>query len=211
MVNRAVPALLAAAVATAALVGGGLAVTGPEEASVPTATAPTVDSRPLSAVDTTDLLVARGDFCGRVDDSLVSDALGAESESESAYGNGERARIGQGEDIAHEFGCEWGAAGVEAQAWVFAPPVSDRQAEALVESARAGPGCTPIPSAAEFGSPSLALACAGEARQQASYRGLFGDAWLTCTLGAAATEARGELLERADRWCAEVVRAAADS
>lgn len=206
---RAVPALLAAVVATAALVGGGLAVKGADQAPVRPPSPPTVESVPLSSLDTTGLLVPRAEFCGRVDEARVSAALGAEAQSATAYGNGERIRLGQDQDIAHEFGCAWTTAGAEARAWVFAPPVTDRQAEALVDSARAGPGCTPIASAAAFGSPDLALACAGQARQQASYRGLFGDAWLACTLSAASTESREELLDRADRWCAEVVRAAA--
>lgn len=207
---RAVPALLAAAVATAALVGGGVVVAGDdEEPSRRPGSPTTAEATPLADLDTTRLVVARASFCNRVAESAVSAALGAEPETATAYGNGERTRLGRDRDIAHEFGCSWTTARAEARAWVFAPPVTSRQAAALVDSARSGPGCTPIPAAAEFGSPSLALACVGEARRQASYRGLFGDAWLACTLSQALATRRQDLLDRADLWCAEVVRAAA--
>ena len=38
-----------------------------------------------------------------------------------------------------------------------------------------------------------------------AYHGLFGDAWLSCSLSARA--AVDDLAERTDRWCATVVQA----
>ena len=40
-----------------------------------------------------------------------------------------------------------------------------------------------------------------------SYRGLFGDAWLTCELATPVAVAPAALEERAGRWCAQVVGA----
>ena len=43
----------------------------------------------------------------------------------------------------------------------------------------------------------------------ASYRGLFGDAWLTCELSLKDVEVTdAELLRRAGAWCAGVAQAA---
>ena len=53
----------------------------------------------------------------------------------------------------------------------------------------------------------VALLCRqGGARQQ-SYRGLFGDAWLTCQLSAPAGVAASVLQDRAGRWCVAVAQA----
>jgi hypothetical protein len=39
--------------------------------------------------------------------------------------------------------------------------------------------------------------------------GLFGDAWVACELGGPVSQRRSTALERAQRWCAEVVTAMA--
>jgi hypothetical protein len=62
-----------------------------------------------------------------------------------------------------------------------------------------------------FGSPTLALTCtAADGTVRASYRGLFGDAWLVCEveLPPASPEA-GTAADVAGRWCVGVLEAAA--
>jgi hypothetical protein len=109
-------------------------------------------------------------------------------------------------DVAHEFGCSWSAAdGGEARGWVFAPPVTAAQARRLVRTAARTTGCTELPDAAVFGTPSVAVTCTDGATQTVSYRGLFGDAWLACSLQGVGPVDPVELAERADRWCATVV------
>ncbi|MDQ4055708.1 MAG: hypothetical protein M3237_23860, partial [Actinomycetota bacterium] len=72
--------------------------------------------------------------------------------------------------------------------------------------AREEPGCEPVADAPAFGQPSAAVVCATEPRREVSYGGMFGDAWLTCTLSSGVP--RAELLDRAGRWCVAVVEAA---
>ena len=74
------------------------------------------------------------------------------------------------------------------------------------------PGCRPLPDAAPFGDPSVALLCRSRGdggALVASYRGLFGDAWLTCAVQPDAATDEADLAARADRWCAAVLGAAA--
>jgi len=137
----------------------------------------------------------------------VAEAVGGEPESSTSYDNGERAKLDDGlRDVAHEFGCRWARPGTTARAWVFAPPVTARSAREVARSVREEPGCEPVADAPDFGKPSSALVCATGKRREVSYRGLFGDTWLTCTLSSAAP--RAELVDRAGRWCVAVLEAA---
>ena len=207
---RAVRTLLIALVATAvAVTVGVLVVDGDTPAPPPPAAAPPPVT--LSSLDTSELLVARTDFCTTVPEESVAEALAGAAAEVVAYGNGRRARIvGSLRDVAHEFSCAWSAEdGTVARAWVFAPPVTSERAATLVGSARQDQGCEPLADAPSYGAPSVALACTDGGTRRQSFRGLFGDAWLTCQLTAPAAVPVAELTERTSRWCAAVVQSAA--
>ena len=203
---KALLVLLTAVVATAAVVAGVVLARSPDE---PDDDLPAYESTPLAAFDTAGVAVNRNTFCDAVPDEAVAEALGDEPASASSYGNGDQARLGAGlRDVAHEFGCGWSAPSATVRAWVFAPPVTPRSARELARAARAEDGCEPVADAPDFGIPSAAVVCDEGRRPMASYRGLFGDAWLTCTLTAASDVPRTELTDRAGRWCVAVVKAA---
>jgi hypothetical protein len=194
--------------ATVLAVGIGVAVAdGPDEPA-PTTAAPSV---PLTDFDTTQLVAERAAFCADVPEDAVSEALGAEPVDEAAYGSGDRAELADRvRDVAHEFGCSWqGPDGSVARAWVFAPPVTPAAADALVADARKGEGCRADADAPAYGVPSLALVCETAGQRARSFRGLFGDAWLTCELSAPVAVAPAALEDRAGRWCVGVALASA--
>lgn len=195
--SRAVIALVVATVATGAAVAAGVLLRSPEPAPVarPLATR-------LASLDTTTAVVRRAAWCDRVPAADVRAAVDDPSPQLSSWANGDP--LGSSRDVAHEFGCSWRAAsGATASGWVFAPPVTVERGQELVASAQAQPGCTPLPGAAAFGSPAVALSCAAGGVTTLSYRGLFGDAWLVCALAGPAPDPA-----LADRWCASVLRAA---
>ena len=175
--------------------------------STPTA-APSPSSTPLASLDTTSLVVRRDAFCSGIGPTALQDALGTRDYRGASYNNGERARLVPGvRDVAHEFDCTWHAAdGTVARAWVFAPPVTRPQARALVRTA-VGPGCRRTAGPA-YGAPSVATRCRVPDGVRRAHVGLFGDAWLSCTLTTGRPEP-ADLAERADRWCAAVAQAAA--
>lgn len=178
------------------------------------AATPSETSTPLAELATDTLVVRRESFCPAVEPGVVEAALGGEPDAASSYDNGEPARLARGvRDVAHEFGCTWrGAEGTTARAWVFTPPVTARQARALARSTQSTRACSPVADAPAFGRPSAAVVCRADGALEASYRGLFGDAWLSCALSVPASGAdRAELAERADRWCAAVAIAASGS
>ena len=116
-------------------------------------------------------------------DAAVEEALGAAPEEASAYGNGDQARLAPGiRDRAHEYGCSWTADGTTAAAWVYAPPVSRVVATELLRQARAVKGCEPVTAAPAYGEPSAGLVCTSTRGREVTFRGLFGDAWLVCSL-----------------------------
>lgn len=216
--RRQLVLLLAATVLTALAVGGVLALREPEpepdDASAAPRTTPESSPAPtpgpsLAEVDTTALVVARAGFCDAVPAEAVTEALGGEPTSANAYANGERARLADDvDDVAHEFGCVWSGPGTEVRAWVFAPPVSPADARALRRAADRQEGCRTRPDAARFGEPTTASVCRSPEGPVASYRGLFGDAWLACSVAGGGS--REDAAARADRWCAAVALAAAD-
>lgn len=200
-----VRALVFSLAVTALLVVGGVALLGPSE-SEPEAPRPLPVA--LESLDTTTLVVRRAAFCDAVPDSDVAAAVGTGEVDATAYGNGDLAMVGGSEDVAHEYGCAWTAEdGRAAAAWVFAPPVTAQRAAEL--AAAAATGCEAL-TAPAYGSPTAAVACptADPARVTVSFRGLFGDAWLACSLTGDAAEPREELVDRAGRWCATVALAA---
>ncbi len=191
-----------------------LALTGcTGDASSSPSRAPTTvavdEGTPLSEVDTSALVVARGPFCDLVDPAAVTRALGEPAADVSARRSGQRTRITDDvTDVVHEFGCTWSAGGSRAEAWVFVPPVTRERARTLAGLARERAGCTAVAGASAYGDPSVAISCRAESGIEVSYRGLFGDAWLACALTAPGGEQQA-LTERASRWCAAVATAGA--
>lgn len=170
----------------------------------------TFATTPLRDLDTTGLAVARAGFCAAVDPREVSAALGGDATSSSGYDNGDEVGLPDGStDVAHEFGCSWSLDdGSEARAWVFAPPVDGERAARLLAEARRS-GCAVLGEEPAYGEPSIALLCHDEAPLTfVSYRGLFGDAWVTCELGEEPREAIDAFVARVGAWCGAVARAA---
>lgn len=186
---------------TAACTGSG---DGPSEPSVaPGATA-------LGDLDMLSVSIARADFCSSIPDASAEAALDGSVARTAHYGNGDSVEIAAGiTDVSHEFGCRFvGEGGTEARAWVFAPQVTPAKARELAAELRRTKGCAALPRAAAFGTPSVAVSCTGKSGVTASYRGLFGDAWLACTVTRASDAG---LAEATDRWCSSVLLAASAS
>lgn len=194
--SRIVVAVAALALAAAGCSGES------EPPSRPASVAPT----PLADLATDTLTLARSDFCARVAPAAVEDVLGGEPEAGDTWANGDRARLADGlTDVAHEFGCRWVSAdGTTAQGWVFAPPVTPGRAAELRRAAATADGCRPVKDAPDFGSPSVAVRCADGTT---AFHGLFGDAWLSCSLTVGGG-APGDALDRVGRWCVSVAQAA---
>jgi hypothetical protein len=152
----------------------------------------------LASVDTTAMTVRRAGFCAGLEDA-VPVALGTAVASRTSWKPGDLSQLTpQVKDVADEYGCSWTAAGgTVARAWVFGPPVTRDQA---VDLARAKPsaGCRPVTAMPAFGAPTSALTCG----DTTLVRGLFGDAWLSCSLAS-------HDLDLVGRWCLAVARAAA--
>ncbi|WP_122816702.1 hypothetical protein [Nocardioides pantholopis] len=201
--------LLAASAVTVVAVAVGVAVlVDPGEDEGPVA----VPSIPLAEFDTTGLAVRRDGFCDRVDPDRVVEAVGGDPVDELSWTPGDQGPPGV-DDIVHEYGCSWtGPNARTATAWVFAPPVTAKRAAQLSRSAARARGCTPVAGAPAYGAESSALVCTSEAQSVVSFRGLFGDAWLVCSLGEPPTAdpvAVADLEDRAGRWCVAVASAAA--
>jgi hypothetical protein len=174
----------------------------------PTPAAPL--STPLAELDTTALTVQRAEFCDLVPAATVEAVVGGTPGDVETYGNGESAPLApEVTDVAHEHGCRWQRGRTTARAWVFAPPLTSRDAQRVLATTRDAEGCDVRRGAPAYGEPSLARTCeVGRGRTvEASYRGLFGDAWLSCSLTTPGEP--DAVLERAGAWCAEVAVAAA--
>jgi hypothetical protein len=145
--------------------------------------------------------------------AAVTKALGGEA-TLAAYDNGEKSEAFPGGDVPHEYGCRFSPsdtgslpAAVEARAWVFAPPITTDAAQAMA-TASVTKTCTALPGAPAYGTPSAGVLCPGDGVQTVSFRGLFGDAWLACSLTLPTTVPQDELVQRAGRWCVAVAQAA---
>ena len=201
--------LLAAGVLTAVAVVG-VVVLDPFADEVPPEREQPFATTPLDGFDTLSLTVPRAGFCSDVDPREVEAALGAEPVGERGYDNGDEVQLADGvTDVAHEFGCVWSLDdGSEARAWVFAPPVDGDRAQRLTRETTRTEGCDPV-DGPPYGAPSVALLCTDGPLTTASYRGLFGDAWLTCELVAPAPSGGTEaFVEKAGAWCVAVARGA---
>lgn len=168
---------------------------------------PTEASTPLESLSTEGLVVQRDAFCSGIGPHALQDALGGSDYHGKSYNNGDPARLTAGtKDVAHEFDCTWSTGdGTVARAWVFAPPVRRVQAKQLAK-ASLRPHCAAA-KGPQFGQPSVATTCGTPKTIEEGYFGLFGDAWLSCTLSARKPEP-ADLTERTSRWCAAVVKAA---
>lgn len=201
--------LLLAGAATVLTVGAGVIVLGEDRTSPEE---PRAESTPLASFDTSRVTILRTGFCDRVPDAAVTEALRADPGDESTYANGDRVRLAPGvRDRAHEYGCSWTADGTTAAAWVFAPPVPRSTAGDLLRRARAARGCEPIPDAPAYGEPSVGLICTARGSRMVSYRGLFGDAWLVCSITSDEVppgESADSTVDRAGRWCVAMALAA---
>lgn len=193
----------AAALAAAALALALLGCTS-DEADPPAR--PQATSTALSDFATGEVSVARGEFCARVAPGAVTEALAGEAADSGSWANGDRTKLADGvRDVAHEYGCSWTAAdGTVASAWVFAPPVSPAGAAALAKAARRADDCRPVADAPAYGARSTAVRCGDEI----AFHGLFGDAWLSCSVAPAGAADQDGLLDRAGRWCVAVAQAA---
>jgi uncharacterized protein YodC (DUF2158 family) len=210
--------LVAVAVAALLVTGAGVAAgtllldDGDEPTS---AGSPSFSTTPLESFDTSTVTVPRASFCDAVDPRQVEAALGGEPADAQSYASGDEVTLTEGggtsavTDVAHEFGCTWVHADQgAARAWVFAPPVTADRARRLVREAAKTEGCEASPTP-PYGAPSVGLLCVGADGARASYRGLFGDAWLTCELSVRdpATDPAA-LRERAGAWCVGVAMGA---
>lgn len=188
------------------LLGASLAGCSGEEADDP----PEPAAVPLSEFDAGGVTVARTDFCDRIPEVAVERAVGDPAASDS-YGNGESAPVDDATtDIAHEFNCSFtGESDAVARVWVFVPQVTRARAKALVAEAGSGKGCHNVPGQG-FGKPSTGTVCRTRDGAEASYRGLFVDSWLACSVSDPDRKAdEKELLDRAGTWCVQAVSAAA--
>jgi hypothetical protein len=168
---------------------------------------PDADPTTLPSYDAAQAEVVRGPFCDRISPTGVEHAVGSAPEDSAHWDNGDRVRLPDGSrDRVHEYGCSWsGEDGSVATAYLFVPPVTIRQARSLVRG-RLPAGCSSMASDG-FGSPSVATRCVGDdATTELTYRGLFGDAWLVCSLRTAGDPAN--LPTRASAWCVDVLEAA---
>jgi len=168
-------------------------------------TSPPASATPLSAYDTSGLVVPRADICGLLPTAAAARALGAAVATTETHVNGDRAPVGDGADVMHEFGCSWSAAdGTTVSAWVFAPPVTVAEAGDLARRLLRAGGCREV-SGPELGADSVVTACHRGEKTELAFHGLFGDAWLSC-----AVTGRGmpkALRARAGAWCVDVLEA----
>jgi hypothetical protein len=189
----------------------------------------------LADLAAAEVTVRRDAFCADVDDDAVVAALGAPDGSDGSGGSDVTAASWDNGDllptdavpgtgasvqaVAHEYGCSWTSAdGTVARAWVFAPPVAPARATRLARSAERADGCTPTTDD-PFGDPSAAWTCTSgstgditAAGTTAGRGGLFGDAWLSCSVSEPTSQPAAdptELVARADSWCVASADAAA--
>ncbi len=179
------------------------------EGSTPAAK-PSDNGTPLEKFETRRLTLAREPFCDELSAAAIDRALGGPQEGGAAYTDGQRGNVtGTVKDIAHESSCTFFRGKTVARAWIFSPPITPGRAKDLVTSSEAAEDCSVV-EAPKFGRPSTTTDCVSSGRRQLTFRGLFGDAWLSCSLAVPVAEHDERLLDRAGRWCVEVARAAAN-
>jgi hypothetical protein len=162
----------------------------------------------MASLDLSGLPIDRADFCSRLDQGDVEDALGGAVTDTTHYGSGDRVAMAPGVvDVSHEYDCTYDAAdGTQARAWVFAEPVTTSVGRGIVREARAEQGCRPLERAPTFGTPSVGTLCrvARPEARAVTLRGLFGDAWLSCRLSTPGPDDALGTVQRAEQWCVRV-------
>ena len=170
---------------------------------------PTPTVTPLTDIDLSGVVAARGPFCDALDPESVADLLGGEPERTNSYGIGQRVDLVPGlRDVANEYSCSFTRDALTARAWLFAQSVTPAEARSMVEERGRDQACAPA-GELSFGDPGLVQSCEPGGRRRITAVGLFGDGWLTCQTTTPATGDVAELLERTQRWCAEVAVATA--
>lgn len=170
---------------------------------------------PLDKVDLSGVSAVRAPYCETLDERALSALLGGRRWRDSSYAPGDRVRLSPGlRDVAHEYGCTFRRRGITARTWVFAQPVTRRQARGYLADRRGVPGCRTA-GVLRFGFPGVVQACrparradtagAAPGTDLVTMAGLFGSGYLTCQVSVAAgSVGRDDLLDRAQRWCASV-------
>jgi len=161
---------------------------------------------PIAKLNTAVMRLARVEFCSRVPDAAVKDALDSTKWRPAAYRNGDRTGISGLTDTVAEDGCAWAAVSGDAlaRAWVFAPPADRRLARSVIAEARHHEGCRLV-HGPDFGSPSLTQVCRDPDGVRVRHAGLFDTTWLSCEISDSAP-ARA-VRERADAWCVQIANA----
>jgi hypothetical protein len=170
---------------------------------------PVPSETPLSEVDLTGVAASRTAFCDALDPESVATALGGEPDTTDSYSSGQRAELAPGlEDVAHEYSCTFTRGHRMARAWLFAQPVTPRQAKSWIQERIADKACT---TAGElgFGDPGLVQLCDDPTQRRVTAVGLFGDGYLTCKLTGPPKSDEDDLLEQARRWCLGVAESTA--
>jgi len=181
---------------------------GEGSAARPASSASPTPPTPMASLDLSGLPIDRTDFCSRLDQGDVEDALGGPVTDTAHYGSGDRVALVPGVvDVSHEYNCTYDAAdGTQARAWVFAEPVTGAVGRRIVQEARTEPDCRPLDRAPTYGTPSVGTLCrvARPAARAVTLRGLFGDAWLSCRLSTPGTGDALGTVQRAEQWCVRV-------
>jgi hypothetical protein len=199
---RPLTRLALVAVVVAGLTSG---CSGSEDTTSPE---PAPSDTPLGDVDLTGVVAARTSFCDALDPDSVATVLGAEPTQTDEYSSGQKASLAPGlEDVAHEYSCSFERGSGDklrtARAWLFAQAATPAQARTWVKERRDDEGCRDA-GELSFGDPGVVQSCEDGSRRRVTAAGLFGDGWLTCQSTAPAKSDEAELLERVQRWCAEV-------
>ena len=195
-----------AALLAAVLLASGTACTG-EAGGSGAADGPVAEPTPITEFDADAAALTRGDFCDRIPEEAVTAAVG-EVATTDHYGNGEREPITDAvTDVAHEFNCTFvGESGAVARAWVFVPRVTRAQARSLVADVKKAKGCRVV-DGKSFGTPGTGSVCTTPEGTEAAYRGLFTDAWFSCSVTAKDLD-EPTLLDQAGLWCVAAADAA---
>lgn len=164
---------------------------------------------PVADIDLSDVTASRTSFCDALNLESVATALGGEPARTDAYASGQRALLAPGlRDVAHEFSCTFERGPRMARAWLFAQPATPADARAWVKERAADEACRPA-GELSFGDPGLVQLCHDPSQLRVTAVGLFGDGYLTCKLTGPLDTDEADLLDRAQRWCAEVAQTTA--
>ena len=174
-----------------------------------TGTTPQVAAHPtpINQLNVATFAIPRIDFCQLLPKRAVNAAVLSQDWKVAAYGNGDKAPItSTTSDVAAEHRCVWteSSGQVTAEAWVFARPVDQELAQAVVREEKR-PGCRTSPRP-RFGNPSVNQECRIDGGTRVRHEGLVGDTWLGCEVSGPAGQ-MDATRRRAGAWCVEVANA----